>query len=148
MSAIDIDTTGAEAALDALAPDVAAKAGDVVARNAAALLADVQARVPAKLADSMRLMLDTSAAGATATITSDAPFARLREYGGRIAVPEIAPVAAKVLAFPYRGKIVFAAHASAHEIDMPARPSLAPALDERTPQFIGDLAAAISEIGS
>jgi Bacteriophage HK97-gp10, putative tail-component len=146
MNALVIDASAANAKLEALAPSVAAKAKDVVARNADALLANVQARVPAKLAASLRA--EVSDNGATARITSDAPYARIREYGGRIAVPEITPVAAKVLAFSYRGKIVFAAHTKAHDVNVVAEPYLAPALAEIAPQFRDDLAAALSEIGS
>jgi hypothetical protein len=112
------------------------------------LLSAVQARLPANLADSLQLTVDASDTGATATITSDAPYARIREYGGRIAVPEIVPVAAKVLAFRFKGKLVFARHTQPHEVDMQAHPSLAPALDEIAPQFHADLSDALSEIAS
>jgi hypothetical protein len=148
MKAIEIDKAQAEAQLDGIASSAAARAGDVVAQNGAALLSAVQARLPAKLADSVRLTVSASDAGATASITSDGPFARLREYGGRIAVPEIVPVAAKVLAFPFKGKLVFARHTQPHVIDMQAHPSLAPALDEIAPQFHADLGDALSEIAS
>jgi len=146
--AVQLDTAAAEAQLDGLAASAAARAADVVAQNGADLLAAVQARLPAKLADSLQLTVDTSDMGAVATITSDAPYARIREYGGRIAVPEIAPVAAKVLAFAFKGKLVFAARTQPHTIDMPAHPSLAPALDEIAPQFCADLGDALSEIAS
>jgi hypothetical protein len=144
MTAITVDTAAAEAQLDGLASSVAARAGDVVAQNGAALLVAVQAQLPESLADSVRLTVDASDAGATATITSDAPYARLREYGGRIAIPEIVPVAAKVLAFRFKGKLVFARHTQPHEIDMPAHPSLAPALDDIAPQFHADLVAGLA----
>jgi hypothetical protein len=144
MTAITIDTTAAEAQLDGLASSVAARVGDVVAQNGAALLAAVQAQLPESLADSVRLTVSTSDAGSAATITSDAPYARLREYGGRIAIPEIVPVAAKVLAFRFKGKLVFTRHTQPHEIDMPAHPSLAPALDDIAPQFHADLVAGLA----
>lgn len=144
MIAISIDTAAAEAQLDGLASSAAARAGDVVAQNGATLLAAVQARLPAKLADSVRLTVNVSDAGATASITSDVAFARIREYGGRIAIPEIVPIAAKVLAFRFKGKLVFARHTQPHEIDMPAHPSLAPALDEIAPQFHADLVAGLA----
>ena len=143
MIMIEIDTTAAEAQLDGIASSAAARAGDVVAQNGAALLAAVQARLPAKLGDSVRLTVSTSEAGTTATITSDAPFARIREYGGRIAVPEIVPVAAKVLAFPFKGKLVFARATQPHEIDMQAHPALGPALDDIAPQFLEDMRASV-----
>ena len=145
MITIAIDTTAAETQLDGLASSAAARAGDVVAQNGAALLAAVQARLPQTLADSMRLAVSESDTGATATVSSDAPLARLREYGGRIAVPEIVSVAAKVLAFPFKGKLVFAAHTKPHEIDMPAHPSLGPALEDIAPQFRDDVSAAVME---
>jgi hypothetical protein len=148
MIAIAIDKARAEAQLDGIASSAAARAGDVVAQNGASLLSAVQARLPVKLADSVRLTVNASDSGAVASITSDAPFARLREYGGRIAVPEIAPVAAKVLAFPFKGKLVFVAHTQSHEIDMPAHPSFAPALDDIAPRFRADLEGALSDIAS
>ena len=148
MIAVQLDTAAAEAQLDGLAASAAARAADVVAQNGADLLAAVQARLPAKLSESLQLTVDASDTGAVATIATDAPYARLREYGGRIAVPEIVPVAAKVLAFRFKGKLVFAKHTQPHEIDMPAHPSLAPALDEIAPQFRADLGDALSEIAS
>lgn len=148
MTGIAIDTTAVEAQLGGLAASAAARASDVVAENGAMLLAAVQARLPAKLADSVKLTVGTSDAGTTASITSDAPYARLHEYGGRIAVPEIVPVTPKVLAFRFKGKLVFARHTQPHEIDMPAHPSLAPALDEIAPQFRTDIEGALSDIAS
>ena len=144
MTTVAIDTSVADAELDGIGASAAARACDVVAQDGNALLAAVQAQLPAKLADSLRLTVDASDAGATATITSDAPFAHLREYGGRIAVPEIVPVAAKVLAFQFQGKLVFAKHTKSHEIEMPAHPSLAPALDDIAPRFVADITNALS----
>ena len=148
MIAVSIDTMEAEAQLDRLASSAAARAGDVVVQNGAILLAAVQARLPAKLGDSVRLTVSASDAGASASVTNDTPFARLREYGGRIAVPEIVPVAAKVLAFRFPGKLVFAPRTMPHEIDMQAHPALAPALEEIAPQFRADLSGALSDIAS
>lgn len=143
MIAVEVDTTAAKAQLDGLAAAAAARAADVVAQSGADLLAAVQARLPAKLGDSLQLTIDASDTGAVATITSDAPYARIREYGGRIAVPELVPVAAKVLAFRFQGRLVFAARTQPHTIDMQAHPSLAPALDEIAPQFLEDLRVSV-----
>lgn len=79
-----------------------------------------------------RVFADTSAA-----------YARLREYGGKIAMPEIAPVRAKALAFHYQGKLVFAKRVKAHEIDIDADPFLRPSLAEIAPLFQADLSDAI-----
>jgi phage gpG-like protein len=146
---IAIDSKRAKVRLASLAPNIAAKVSDVVSRNAAAFLAAAQAQLPGgKLADSLRAGVQVMSDGATARIASDGsvPYARIEEYGGRIEMPEIAPRAAKVLAFPFHGKLVFAAHTKAHNADIPARPYMQPALGEIAPQFRADLAAAVSEV--
>lgn len=68
-------------------------------------------------------------------------YARIHEYGGRINVPEIVPKSAKALAFNYGGKMVFAMHAAAHVVNMPARPYMRPSLAEMAPSFIDALRA-------
>jgi hypothetical protein len=149
MIGIGIDARTAKARLASVAPNIASKVPDVVARNAAALLTAAQARLSnGKLAGSLQADVQISSEGATARIASDGsvPYAGIEEYGGRIETPEIVPCGAKVLAFPFHGKLVFAAHTKAHDVEIPARPYLAPALAEIAPQFKADLANAVSEI--
>lgn len=75
----------------------------------------------------------------TGRVTSDAPYARIQEYGGRIEVPDIVPQSARALAFPYEGKLVFAKHAAAHAVSIPERSYLRSALDERAQAFADDV---------
>jgi HK97 gp10 family phage protein len=144
-----VDTDAVRARLESIAPKVAARTAaavsegaevlhDAVRRNLSGDVLDVRSGA---LRDSIRI--ETDAEGAR--IVSDAPYARIQEYGGRIEIPEIVPVAARVLAFPYQGKLVFAAHTQAHAVDIPARPFMGPALEEFAGSFKAQLAAAIAE---
>lgn len=83
----------------------------------------------------------------SASVGSDGsvPYVRIQEFGGRIAIPEIVPRAAKVLAFPFGGRIVFAAHTAPHEVDIPERSYLRSALEEESPAIAGAIRDAISE---
>ena len=147
MIALETDTTAAVARLGRLAPAVRACAADVVAREGQALLDAARANLRGgPLSESLRLEVRDTGQGAEAGIASDLAYARITEYGGRIAMPETAPVAAKVLAFPYQGKLVFAAHARARDVVIPARPYLAPALAAIAPEFAGELRAALGDL--
>lgn len=75
-----------------------------------------------------------------------APYARLREYGGKIVMPEITPVRAKALVFHYQGKLIFAKRAKAHEIDIEADPFLRPSLAEIAPLFQSDMSDAVDGV--
>jgi phage gpG-like protein len=153
MIAVRTDTKAAQARLAAVAPRVTARVAEKVAAGAAALRDAVRRNLSGevlnarsgRLRDSIRVETENSAAGSRARIVSDVPYARIQEYGGRIDIPEIEPVAAKVLAFPFEGRLVFAAHVKAHAVQIPARPYMRAALDEFARSFKAELAAAIAE---
>jgi phage gpG-like protein len=143
MIALETDTSAATTRLARLAPAVRSCAADVVAREGLALLDAARANLPGgPLSESLGLKVrDTEA-----RLASDLAYARITEYGGRIAIPETAPVAAKVLAFPYQGRLVFAAHTRAHDVEIPARPYLAPALAAIAPVFADALRNALGDL--
>lgn len=146
----EIDARAVEARLARLAPDLRVRAARLVEEAAASL----QDAVKAKLSDEalnvrsgrLRDSIAVETADGAAKVFSDAPYARIQEYGGRIEIPEIVPVAAKVLAFMYDGKLVFARHVAAHAVEIPPRPYMAPALDEFADRFIANVSAAINEV--
>jgi phage gpG-like protein len=147
MIALDTDMTAAAARLARLAPAVQACAADVVASEGPALRDAARTNLPGgPLSESLRLERRDTAQGSEACVASDLAYARITEYGGRIAIPETAPVAAKVLAFPYAGRLVFAAHARAHDVEIPARSYLAPALAAVAPVFEAELRGALGDI--
>lgn len=90
------------------------------------------------LRDSVRAEMSEDASGFAARVWSDGsvPYARIQEYGGRIAVPEILPNRAKALAFVYGGRMVFAKSARAHVVDIPERSYMRTALAEFAPAFL------------
>lgn len=144
---LNVDAREAEARLKTLAPKVRARVGSVVAVNAAKLEDVVrrnlsggvlQART-GRLRDSIQVESD----GAGFRVFSDAPYARVQEYGGKIDIPETVPVNAKALAFEYAGKLVFATHARAHEVVIPERSFMRSALAEIAPLFLEDLRDAL-----
>jgi len=145
-----VDTDAARARLETIAPKVAVRMADAVSEGAEALRDAVRGKLSGDvlnvrsgtLRDSIRIETD----GEGARIVSDAPYARIQEYGGRIEIPEIAPVAAKVLAFPFAGKLVFAAHTKAHAVEIPARPYMRPALDDFAASFRAQIADAVAEV--
>jgi hypothetical protein len=71
-------------------------------------------------------------------VTTDAAvkYARIQEYGGKIEVPEIAPVQARALAFEYGGKLVFAMKTAAHVIEIPEHSFMRYSLAEIGPEII------------
>lgn len=73
------------------------------------------------------------------------PYARILEYGGRISMPEIVPRAAKVLAFPYGGRLAFAKHVAAHTVTIPEHSYLRSALDDESSTILETIRNAVSE---
>jgi len=71
-----------------------------------------------------------SASGTCGRMTTDAPYARVRQHGSLIDVPQIAPNSAKALAFAYAGKLAFAKSTAAHSVPIPERSYLRRALGE------------------
>jgi phage gpG-like protein len=97
--------------------------GEVLAARSGALRRSIRAEV----ADDWR--------GVQARVFSDGgvPYARIQEYGGRIALPAIAAADAKALAFVYEGRLVFAKRAAAHVATIPERSFLRASLAEFAP---------------
>ena len=93
----------------------------------------------------LKASIAATASGMTGRITSDAPYARIEEYGGRIEVPDIVPRAAKALAFEYEGKLVFAKHAAAHAVSIPERSYLRNALAESAQTFVDGVRKVVTE---
>jgi phage gpG-like protein len=149
MVSIKVDSRAAEAKLKTLVPKARAGAATAVTDNTAKLLDTVRRKLSGemlqarsgRLRDSIRSEIVSSAAGASGRVFSDAPYARIQEYGGRIEIPAIAPVSARALAFEYAGRLVFAAHARAHGVEIPEHGFMRSALAEIAPLFRNDLAA-------
>jgi hypothetical protein len=86
------------------------------------------------LAQGVRSDIVEDSGGVTARIAIESvPYARIQEEGGTVQIPELTPVNAKVLAFstPARGAVaaiaarraggpIFAMHAKAHPVTIPA----------------------------
>jgi phage gpG-like protein len=53
-----------------------------------------------RLAASIAISVERSGAGASATVSSDSPYAAIHEYGGTIPAHTILPQSARALAFP------------------------------------------------
>ena len=69
-------------------------------------------------------------AGVVGTIGTKVKYARIHEIGGTIHVPDITPRNKSALRFFVGGKAIFAKRVKAHDVTMPARPYLGPAIDE------------------
>src|SRR5580698_8412563 len=120
MSAITakVDTSQVATKLAALPQKLRQGAQSAVAAGTEQLLATVQRKLSGEVlatrSGRLRDSIAASAADLEGRISSDAPYARIQEFGGRIDVPAITPVQAKALAFPYGGRLVFAARTAAH----------------------------------
>jgi phage gpG-like protein len=115
----------------ALAGQVGAKlSGEVLAPRSGALRASIRAGMTQ---NANSIAVRVSGGGAL-------PYARIQEYGGRIAVPDIRVVEAKALAFSYGGRFVFANRVRAHVIDIPERSFMRSALAEFAPVFAETIA--------
>ena len=90
------------------------------------------------LRDSVRAEMSEDGSGFAARVWSDGsvPYARIQEFGGRIAIPEILPNRAKALAFAYGGRMVFAKCVQAHVVDIPERSYMRASLVEFAPAFL------------
>jgi hypothetical protein len=151
MTKANVDASGTCAKLDALSVKVRASAAQAVRDNTRQLLARVQdklsgdvlnVRSGALLRSIVETGLHADASGVADSVTSDGSvaYARIQEWGGRVNIPEIVPLAAKVLAFEYGGKLVFARHVAAHSADIPERSFLRSSLAEQTQAFTDDIA--------
>ena len=140
-----IDATAAIGGLRAWLSHVRAGLRARFAEGAADLLAGVRAKLSGAvlrvrsgtLRASMRSAVAESTGGLEARVYSDGlvPYARIHEYGGRIAVPGIVPRNAKALAFAYGGRLVFAERVCAHAVTIPERSTMRSSLEEFAPSF-------------
>jgi phage gpG-like protein len=74
---------------------------DRVERN---LSGGVLQRRSGRLAGSIAVDVQQSGLSATATVSSDPPYAAIHEYGGTIPARTVLPRSARALAFPWRGQ--------------------------------------------
>ena len=116
---------------------------DAVTSGAARLLALVQAKLSGEVlqphSGRLRASVHVEVSETGARISTEVPYARIQEYGGRISLPEIVPVNAKALAFAYRGKLVFAKRVAAHTVDIPERSYMRSSLYEFEAGFLSDI---------
>jgi phage gpG-like protein len=144
---IQVDTSAAVVKLAGLPDKVRAGLREAVHTGALKLLAKVQQKVSgevlqvrsgALLGALRETGLSDSGDAISAGVTTDAAvkYARIQEYGGKIDVPEIAPVNAHALAFEYGGKLVFAMKAAAHVVEIPERSYMQSSLAEIGPEII------------
>jgi phage gpG-like protein len=112
---------------------------DRVERN---LSGQVLQRRSGRLAGSIAVAVERSGLGAGATVSSDAPYAAIHEYGGTIPAREILPKSARALAFPWRGQQRFFKRVALPAATMPERSFMRSALAETAPEIRAALEAA------
>jgi phage gpG-like protein len=149
MITAQIDPTPAIAKLDETKQRLRANVRGAVEDGAAQLYSRVQGKLSGEvlnagsgaLSRSIRSEIAEDTDGIVARIFSDGsvPYARIQEYGGRINIPAIGPVQAKVLAFADGGRKVFAHKTVAHIVDIPERSYMRSALDEFAAAFADDV---------
>jgi phage gpG-like protein len=116
---------------------------DRVERN---LSGAVLQRRSGRLAASIAVDVQRSGLGASARVSSDAPYAAIHEYGGTIPAHTVLPQSARALAFPWRGRQRFFKRVSLPAVTMPERSFMRSALDEVAPEIYAAIAAAASEV--
>jgi phage gpG-like protein len=95
-----------------------------------------------RLAASIAVAVERTGLAASATVSSDAPYAAIHEYGGTIPAHEILPKNARALTFPWRGQQRFFKRVSLPAVTMPERSFMRSALEETTPEIRAALEAA------
>jgi phage gpG-like protein len=98
-----------------------------------------------RLAASIAVDVARDGLAANATVSSDAPYAAIHEYGGTIPAREILPQSARALAFPWRGQQRFFKRVSLPTVQMPERSFMRSALAETAPEIRAALEAAALE---
>lgn len=153
---IQVDTGSATAKLAALPDKVRAGVREAVQAGALKLLSKVQQKVSGDvlqvrggaLLNSLRETgLSDSGGTLSDGVATDAAlkYARIQEYGGKIEVPEIAPVNARALAFEYGGKVVFAMKAAAHVVEIPEHSFMRSSLAEIAPEIVDSIRKVVAE---
>jgi phage gpG-like protein len=115
---------------------------DRVERN---LSGDVLQRRSGRLAASIAVDVERSGLAATATVSSDSPYAAIHEYGGVIPARTILPRNARALAFPWRGQQRFFKRVQLPAVTMPERSFMRAALDDTAPELYAVIEAAANE---
>jgi phage gpG-like protein len=128
-----------------LAEEVA-RLGDVlrdrVERN---LSGEVLQQRSGRLAASIAVDVARSGLAATATVSSDSPYAAIHEYGGVTPARTILPQKARALAFPWRGQQRFFKRVQLPAVTMPERSFMRAALDETASELQAAIEAAANE---
>ena len=107
------------------------------------LSGEVLQRRSGRLAASIAVTVEP--AGAGATVSSDALYAAIHEYGGTIAARTILPQNARALAFPWRGQQRFFRRVTVPAVTMPERSFMRSALAETAPEIRAAIEAAASQ---
>ena len=92
-----------------------------------------------RLAAGIAVSVERTGSGASATVSSDSPYAAIHEYGGTIPAHTILPQNARALAFPWRGQQRFFKRVTLPAVAMPERSFMRSALAESE----GEIRAAI-----
>jgi phage gpG-like protein len=98
-----------------------------------------------RLAGSIAVNVERAGLGASLSVSSDAPYAAIHEYGGTVPAHTILPQSARALAFPWRGQQRFFKRVQLPAVMMPERSFMRSALDETTPEIQAAIQAAALE---
>ena len=150
---ITVSTPGLDAATDRLAvlpQTVAARLAQEVERLGDVLRDRVERNLSGvvlqqrsgRLAGSIAVDIERSGLTANATVSSDAPYAAIHEYGGVIPAHTILPQSARALAFPWRGQQRFFKRVQLPAVTMPERSFMRSALEATTPEIRAAIADA------
>ncbi len=151
----EIDAARAIAKLAALPGEVRSGVRETMQAELLELLATVQAKLSGgvlnarsgNLRDSIQAEMSEDDSSVAARVFSDGsvPYARIQEYGGRVDVPEMAPVNTKALAFAWHGRMVFAKRTAAHAVAIPERSYLRSSLAEFAETFVDGIRKVAAE---
>lgn len=130
---------------DRLAAELARLGGVLRERVERKLSGEVLQQRSGRLAGSITVAVERSGLSASATVSSDAPYAAIHEFGGTIPVRTILPQSARALAFPWRGQQLFFKRVSLPAVTMPERSFMRSALAETEPEIRAALDAALAE---
>jgi phage gpG-like protein len=99
-----------------------------------------------RLAGSIAVNVGRAGLGVSASVSSDAPYAAIHEYGGTIPARTILPQSARALAFPWRGQQRFFKRVQLPAVTMPERSFMRSALDETAPEIRAAIQAAALDV--
>jgi phage gpG-like protein len=99
-----------------------------------------------RLAGSIAVNVERAGLGVSASVTSDAPYAAIHEYGGTIPAHAILPQSARALAFPWRGQQRFFKRVQLPAVTMPERSFMRSALDETASEIQAAVQTAALEV--